>query len=242
MINVVNLSGGKDSTAMLLWLIEKGEPFDVVIYMDMGSWEYPAMTRHLERLEHDTGVKIERVRYKYDFDYLLCDYERKRGKLKGVKGYGFARKNSRWCTFRKAQAISDFLKHRYPLEKICHYIGIALDEPKRQKPEQVEAGLVRYPLVEWGKTEADCLEYCKARGYDWDGEYEHQHRLSCWCCPFQSLASLKTLYETHPELWERLKDMQARSIKPFRMDYTLDGLERLFRAGIEPADDMTKEN
>ena len=36
----------------------------------------------------------------------------------------------------------------------------------------------RYPLVEWGMTEADCLAYCKERGFDWDGLYDIFHRVS----------------------------------------------------------------
>lgn len=119
------------------------------------------------------------------------------------------------------------------MQRVCHYIGIAADEQARLKQARLDAGEVRYPLVEWGKTEADCMSYCRSFGFDWGGEYEKRNRLSCWCCPLQSLRDLKLLYERHPELWLRLKDMQARSIKPFRMDYTLDGLEVLFRAGIE---------
>lgn len=231
MIRVVNLSGGKDSTAMLLWLLEKGEPFDVVMYMDVGSWEWPAVTRHIDRLERDTGVSIERVRWTHDFDHMLCEFPRQRGPLKGFCGYGFPRMRSRWCTQRKKLAISNFLSKRFRGEKICHYIGLAADEPKRQKADQVEAGLVRYPLVEWGKTEADALAYCLSKGYDWEGKYKRRKRLSCWCCPFQSLSQLRLLWEEEPELWARLRDMQACSLNPFRLDYTIDGLERLFEAG-----------
>ena len=35
--NVVSLSGGKDSTAMLLMLLERGEPVADVMFFDTGS-------------------------------------------------------------------------------------------------------------------------------------------------------------------------------------------------------------
>ena len=37
---VVSLSGGKDSTAMLLRLIEEGKPIDYIIFCDAGL-EFP---------------------------------------------------------------------------------------------------------------------------------------------------------------------------------------------------------
>ena len=48
--NVVSLSGGKDSTAMLLILLERGEPVADVVFFDTG-WEFPEMYEHLAKLE-----------------------------------------------------------------------------------------------------------------------------------------------------------------------------------------------
>ena len=58
--NVVSLSGGKDSTAMLLMLLERGESVADVVFFDTG-WEFPAMYEHLEKLEAFTGLKITRL-------------------------------------------------------------------------------------------------------------------------------------------------------------------------------------
>lgn len=46
---VVSFSGGKDSTAMLLRMIELGEHIDEVICCDTTK-EFPAMYRHIERV------------------------------------------------------------------------------------------------------------------------------------------------------------------------------------------------
>ncbi|WP_132587301.1 phosphoadenosine phosphosulfate reductase domain-containing protein [Allofournierella massiliensis] len=37
------MSGGKDSTAMLLRLVEENRPIDEILYCDTG-WEFPQMT------------------------------------------------------------------------------------------------------------------------------------------------------------------------------------------------------
>lgn len=43
--HAVSLSGGKDSTAMLLLMIERGMPIDTVISADTGT-EFPEMYEH----------------------------------------------------------------------------------------------------------------------------------------------------------------------------------------------------
>ena len=44
--HAVSLSGGKDSSAMLLLMIERGMPIDLVLHADTGM-EFPEMYEHL---------------------------------------------------------------------------------------------------------------------------------------------------------------------------------------------------
>ena len=48
--HAVSLSGGKDSTAMLLLMIERGMPIDIVLTADTGM-EFPEMYDHLAKLD-----------------------------------------------------------------------------------------------------------------------------------------------------------------------------------------------
>ncbi len=48
--HVVSLSGGKDSTAMLHWMLERGEWVHSAVFFDTG-WEFPQMYAHLESVE-----------------------------------------------------------------------------------------------------------------------------------------------------------------------------------------------
>lgn len=48
--HAVSLSGGKDSTAMLLLMIERGMPIDAVISADTGM-EFPEMYEHLAKVD-----------------------------------------------------------------------------------------------------------------------------------------------------------------------------------------------
>ncbi len=47
----ISLSGGKDSSALLLLMIEKDMPIDCVLYADTGM-EFPEMEAHISKLDN----------------------------------------------------------------------------------------------------------------------------------------------------------------------------------------------
>lgn len=55
MRNVVQFSGGKDSTAMLLMMLEKNMPIDDIIFCDTGK-EFPQIYEHIEKVNKYIGV------------------------------------------------------------------------------------------------------------------------------------------------------------------------------------------
>ena len=111
---------------------------------------------------------------------------------------------------------------------VKEYIGLAADEGYRLKRKQNRQPGHVHPLVDWGMTEADCLQYCYGHGYDWNGLYEQFRRVSCWCCPLQPLTELRELYYHHPDLWEKLKEWDKRTWRQFRADYSVEQLEVRF--------------
>lgn len=219
-IHVVSLSGGKDSTAMLLMMLELGMTVDEVVFFDTG-WEFPEMYDHLDLVEERTGISLTRLKPDKPFEYWMFDHVRTRGAYKGDAGYGWARPNARWCTKLKTNAIDKHLRSISHGSDVVQYIGIAADEPQRIRD-------FSYPLADFGVTEAEALAYCYAHGFDWGGLYDHFRRVSCWCCPLQPLAELRKLRHEFPELWARLQGMDARSWNTFRVDYSVDQLERRF--------------
>lgn len=64
--HAVSLSGGKDSTAMLLLMVERGLPIDLVLNADTGM-EFPEMYEHLawvdEYLFRERGLHITTLRH-----------------------------------------------------------------------------------------------------------------------------------------------------------------------------------
>ena len=92
-------------------------------------------------------------------------------------------------------------------------MGYAADEAHRAERDENAKGVngkLRFPLIEWGMTEADALNYCKKLGFDWGGLYEHFHRVSCYCCPLQTIGNARTLRTHYPELWEEMLRKEER--------------------------------
>lgn len=235
-MNIVSFSGGKDSTAMLLMMIERGVSIDRIINIDTTK-EFPQMYEHIEKVQQMIEpLKIETI--KIDFNYWFSTYILTKGKNVGKAGYGWPSSMFRWCTGLKIEAFrSTVAGYLYDPRKrgqrnISYiddkniYIGYAVDEKTRCKLNQNE----KYPLVEWGITEKQALEYCYSKGLNWGGLYEKFHRLSCWCCPLSRIGELRILFNDFPELWKELEEMDRKSFRRFRSNYSVKDLSEKFVA------------
>ncbi len=229
--HVVSFSGGKDSTAMLLRMLEDGKKVDEILFCDTGL-EFPQMYEHIRKVEQNIGRKIKIVKSDYSFEYLFLEkrINRRKEALSCHNGYSWAGPLSRWCT----EHLKNGPRERYLRElrkkyNVIQYVGIAADETHRINRPNNQRADVRLPLVEWNMSEADCLAYCYAKGYDWGGLYEKFQRVSCWCCPLQSLKELRILYRNFPELWKQLKVWDDKTWRTFKSDgWSVRKLEERF--------------
>ena len=177
---------------------------DILLFVDTGL-EFPQMYEHIDKLEQYLQFPITRLKPPHSFEYLFYEYAppRKNPALEGLSGLSWPGPQCRWCTARlKTRIIDRYLRELKKEFEVVQYIGIAADEQERVREFQ-------YPLVEWEMAEADCLAYCRARGFDWGGLYDLFRRVSCRCCPLQPLSELRTLRKHFPELWEKLRYMDA---------------------------------
>lgn len=228
---IVSFSGGKDSTAMLLMLLEKGYPVDEVRFFDTG-WEFPQIMEHISKVEKYTGVTVTKVHPREPFDYWLLERPviRLRGEDKGKlvrTGAGWPSFARRWCTREKVNALYRNISHDTEW-----YVGIAADEAHRAEKVSIgkRFGSRSFPLMEWGVTEAQALEYCYSKGFDFGGLYNFFPRVSCYCCPLQRIGALRTLRKNFPDLWQIMleKDNKITPNIGFWCNYTVHALEERF--------------
>lgn len=240
--HVASFSGGKDSTAMVLHMIERGDRLDEVLFCDT-TMEFPAMLRHVEKVKkvvEAAGIKFTTLRAEHDFEYYLAQVDVPNRKPTsdhfGVPGYGWPSFKIRWCTKHlKIEVIKNYLDKLREQYDIIQYIGIAADEDYRLERENNQDPSHRHPLREWGWIEDAALQYCLDRGYDWEGLYEllrnektGRSRVSCWCCPLQSYDELRKLRKHFPDLWDRLLDLDTKQWQTFAHGYSVADFDRRF--------------
>lgn len=107
--HAVSCSGGKDSTAMLLLMIERDMPIDVVLTADTGM-EFPEMYEHMQKLDgllyRERGIHITTLRHPKGFEWLM--FEEPKVKQSSIEnrqrlgvslyGNGWPGARVRWCT------------------------------------------------------------------------------------------------------------------------------------------------
>ena len=205
---ILSFSGGKDSTYL-------GEilDYDEAVLFDTG-WEFPEMYAHIERFRkrvESCGIKFTVLKPEFSFDYLMFEkpvQERRGGTHNGYSWCGLC--GCRWGTTEKLKALDDYAKDSGAIV----LVGIAADETHRLERER--APYKRFPLVEMGITEADCLQGCYNLGYDWGGLYEHLDRVSCKYCALKNLKELRNIRKYYPDVWEELKERQKLTSRPYK--------------------------
>jgi len=211
--HIVSFSGGKDSTAMLLRMLELGMQIDEIVFADT-KLEFPEILQHIKKVEKYIGRKVTILRTKDNWNKWFYGNVT-RGKMKGkMRGFPLTLFPCWWSREAKYKMLDPFCKGH------IRYIGIAYDEPKRIRNKEG----YKYPLFEWKWTEKDCIEYLRKKGLLADIHLRFG-RTGCWCCPKQSKKSFKSLYKHYPHLWDKLRQMEKDS--PIRPDFKLEEIEEV---------------
>lgn len=216
--HVVPISGGKDSTALAVYLSQTYPdlPFEFV-FSDTGA-ELPETYRYFERLEHVLGVDVTRVSAfelfdvakkpgRTPFDIVL--YEHFSGFLPGP--------SSRWCTrMLKIHPFEQFIG----TDPAYSYIAIRADEARRGYTGTGSKPVVLsekrnitpiYPFRDEGLTILDVQRILDESGLGLPEYYEWRSRSGCYFCFYQQIAEWQGLKERHPDLFEKAKAYERKS-------------------------------
>jgi len=226
MNNIVCFSGGKDSTAMLLRMLELKMPVDKIVFADTG-FEFPELYEYIKRIERHIGMKIDFVYPEKSFKEWFYG-KVTRGKGKGItRGFPLRLYPCYWSREAKIKPLT-----KYQGKDSEVYIGIAYDEQQRCSSEKN----LHYPLVEWKWTEQDCINYLNKKGL-FNPLYVNFDRLGCYFCPKQNEKSIYVLWKNYPDLWKRTKFWEKEQIKlngNVIFNKPMNEYEKLFESGYIP--------
>lgn len=219
--HVVALSGGKDSTAMALALLDR-EPRAYTFLCTPTGDELPDVVEHWSHLEQLLGSKLHRVTNR-TLAWWIDEF-------KALPNW-----RQRWCTrLLKIEPCHAFIA-ALP-QPVTIYVGLRADEPDRDGALYGGTVIERYPLREWGWALEDVLGYLKHRGI------KVPPRTDCARCYYQRLGDWWRLWKEHPDQYESAVQDERATGHTFRSPgrdawpASLEELRKEFERGKIPRD------
>ncbi|MDT8898282.1 phosphoadenosine phosphosulfate reductase family protein [Thermanaerothrix sp. 4228-RoL] len=194
--HIVSLSGGKDSTALAIYLRDRIPDLEYV-FCDTGE-ELPETYEYLDRLEIFLGKEIKKIKARQSFEDML--------KARG----GFLPSGQvRWCTeYLKIKPFEEFVG-----DSICHnYIGIRADEIHRKGYISTKPNIIpHYPFIEENIKKEDVIRILEESGLGLPAYYEWRSRSGCYFCFFQQKNEWLGLLRHHPDLYEKAESYEKEN-------------------------------
>lgn len=213
------LSGGRDSTSMVIKLLEGKMPLDYILFCDTKE-EFPLMYEYIDKLDdfliNNYGIGITRIAPRENFsDWVFGEI--KRGNRKGfIRGLPKLKDPCYWKRQSKIRPAERFVK-RNNIENPIYYVGYTYSELNRSK---VKADNQIFPLIDLRMCEGDIDIHLESIDMV-NPLYEFFERTGCAICPYQSDRSFYVLYKKFPEIWSLMKDYETKLLNLINDGYNV---------------------
>ncbi len=190
--HILMLSGGKDSTALAIFMRDKVPNMEYV-FCDTDK-ELPETYEYLTKIEYFLGKKVIRLRDDRGFDHWLSVYG----------GY-LPSSNMRWCT--RMLKIKPFEKYVGD-DEVMMYVGIRADEDRSAYISTKPNIKTIIPFKDAGITIDGVHRILEESGIGLPEYYDWRTRSGCYFCFFQRKSEWVGLMEKHPDLFELAKQYE----------------------------------
>lgn len=227
-LEVVALSGGKDSTALALRLHELNPTTPYMYVCTPTGDEPPEMIEHWLLLGRLLGSAIVPVTSGASLDGLI----RRQNALPNWR--------QRWCTrMLKIEPYAQWLAFQCKFNtRVISHVGLRADEEEREGGDytNVPGVEMKFDMRDWGWSLADVLGYLKQR------EVSIPKRTDCLKCFYQRLVEWYEFWRDHRTVWLEGEALEERTGHTFRSPgrdtwpAAMKDLRARFEAGDIPKD------
>lgn len=200
----VAYGGGTNSTAMIIEMVKKDIPIDLILFADTGgekpyTYEYiDLFSRWLVKNNQPAITTVSSVD-KNQLPLTLEDHCFKYKCLPSI-AYGFKSCSVKFKISPQNKYCNNWLPAKEKWSqgtKIKKFIGFDADEAHRVKDFNDKKYDYVYPLIDWGMGRDECLEVIDNTGLPRPG------KSACFFCPSSKPYEVRALMLVHPHLAQR---------------------------------------
>lgn len=203
--HVLGLSGGKDSSALAIYMSQAHPELDIEYFFTDTGEELDEVYEYLAMLEGFLGKQIRYLDPGRDFKFYLAQYNQ-----------FLPSAQTRWCTKDlKIKPFEKWVKSEFTEQgyTVYSYVAIRADEDFRQGLNSKNGNLItKLPFKDDGIDKAGVFEILENSGLGLPSYYDWRSRSGCTFCFFQQKIEWVGLKERHPEAFERAKQMEKTSL------------------------------
>lgn len=203
--HICGISGGKDSSALALYLRRNRPDLDIeYFFCDTGA-ELPETYEYLTKLEAVLGKPIARLNSDRGFEHW---FEMFRGALPSPQ--------MRWCTRNlKIKPLEEWVGD----DEAISYVAIRSDESNRKGYVSTKSNITAvFPFVEEGIDKDGVMAILEQEGLGLPSYYEWRTRSGCYFCFYQRKAEWVGLADRHPELFEKAVQIERKVLTDAGVD------------------------
>jgi 3'-phosphoadenosine 5'-phosphosulfate sulfotransferase (PAPS reductase)/FAD synthetase len=212
--HIVNISGGKDSAALAIYLKQKYPQIPAEYVFCDTKCELPETYDFLDQLQTLLGKEIVRINA---FNVLRIS-EKDRNPfdifLNEIYSGFLPSPKSRWCTRElKIKPLEKYLEGT----EAYSYIGIRADEDREgytgKKPpvfSQKPSIIPVYPFRDDGIGYEQVASLLESSGLGLPAYYQWRSRSGCYFCFYQQIGEWQGLKEHHPDLFARAVEYEKQ--------------------------------
>ncbi len=202
--HVLGLSGGKDSSALAIYMRDNYPDLDIEYFFTDTGEELDEVYEYLNMLEGYLGKPINYLDPNRDFKFFMKQYNN-----------FLPSAQARWCTVNlKLAPFEKWVDQEFLSQgiKVKSYVAIRSDESFREGLKSKKDIETVLPFKENHIDKQAVFEILENSGLGLPKYYDWRSRSGCTFCFFQRKIEWVGLMERHPEAFENAKRMEKTAL------------------------------